>query len=180
MTEHEKISIVMAMAKKEAAYAYKIVFLNDSDTLADVVLMPVMALRTRNQYTYLSREECSIGDLVTVTARKGRVHLALAIVVEVIDRDDALEDDRVSDPFTGMIIGVCSYPQAIRKGLREYEQMRKEETELRRLIAAEREKVMLEALLSKNPDLLAKVASFREKYPDAAFVKELTHGPSDA
>lgn len=180
MTEHDKISIVMATAKKEATYAYKIVFLDGSDTFADVVLMPITALRARSQYTYLSREECAIGDLVTVTARKGRVRLALAIVVGVIDRDDALEDDRVSDPFTGMIIGVCSYPQVIRKDLREYEQMRREETEIRRLIAAEREKVMLETLLSNNPDLLARVTSFREKYPDTAFIKELAHGPSDA
>lgn len=157
--------------KRDCSFAYKVAFLKPPYSFEDVVLNPLVSFRGHKLYTFLSRVECPLGSLALTLSRQphGLVP-SVAVVVERLDVKEARMDERVDSPTTGFIIGNCTYPLLL-KAMMEHEERRdKDWKELIKLINLEKEKVLLSQVALANPELAAKIESFRKLYPDTPII----------
>ena len=162
----DRIREVLKRDKEETDFAYDVVFLKDEDSLQSLVETPTCAYRSRKSYTFLSAKRCEIGDLVVVSARRdGILAITNGIVVKTQDVEEIRANRMVVSPDTGFILASVPYVAYLRGQIAMLEQRDKEQAELARLIAVEREKIALEQIAASNPELLARIKEFQNRFP---------------
>lgn len=157
--------------KKRAAFAYEVYFLSSTDDLYQLALYPGLYCPPRKTYTYLSNIHCEAGDIAIVTSKVGQsITLGLVQVVRRVELGIALMDERVTNPATGFLIGRTPYTTELKMRVNDLVVMEDEKLKLRQAINKEREKIMLDQLVSMNPGLAQRLAEFRARYPEEPIV----------
>ena len=157
--------------KKRATFAYEVYFLSSTDDLYQLALYPGLYCPPRKTYTYLSNIPCEAGDIAIVTSKVGQsITLGLVQVVRRVELGIALMDERVTNPATGFLIGRTPYTTELKRRVDDLEVMEDEKQKLRQAINKEREKIMLDQLVSMNPGLAQRLAEFRARYPEEPIV----------
>lgn len=162
---------IMACDKREADFAYKIVFLQSDDTIESVINSPLAAFRGRKIYTYVALEECKAADVVIASAAHGNsFNLSLAIVVERLDKAEIVNPDY---PLKGMILHKLPYISYLRQKQKYVQDMQRKKAELLHRIELEKEKIVLRQLGATNPELLSEIEDFQKSFPNELIVKDL-------
>lgn len=162
----DRIREVLKRDKSETAYACEVVFLNNEDSLQSLTENPTCSYRGRKAYTFLSDVECAAGEVVVASVRRdGRLALTFALVISTEAAENVRDQRMVVSPDTGYVLGVVTYVRYLREQLKLLEQRDKEQAELARLIAVEREKIALEQIAASNPELLSRIKEFQNRFP---------------